>query len=695
MRSFLVYIIAKERMAMKTTPITIVCLSVLGAALAFSQGGGSLKKDYPIRPVDFTKVQITDTFWAPKMKTNRIVTIPFAMKKNEETGRVDNFRKAAGLMKGAYLGKRYNDTDVYKVIEGASYSLLLHPDPTLKKDLDDLIKIIGAAQEPDGYLYTARTVDPKNPAPGAGPERWYYLRGSHELYNSGHMFEAAVAHFLATGEKSFLGIAVKNADMLLRTFGPDKRRDMPGHQEVEIGLAKLYRVTGNVKYLELAKFFLDQRGLPHEGRLYPGDSPFALYNQKEYMQDHRPVLEQDEAVGHAVRAMYMYAGMADVAALGGYPEYVKAIDRLWENVVGKKMYLTGGVGSRGIVEGFGENYELPNSAYAETCAAIGNALWNQRLFLLHGDAKYIDVLERVMYNGLISGVSLDGMLFFYQNPLESVGGRLRSPWFEVACCPPNMTRFLPSVPGYVYGVTDNTLYVNLFVSSTAKIGVGGKKDVEVIQKTGYPWDGSVQIGINPVRVADFTLAVRIPGWARNEPVPGGLYRFADKNDQAVVIRLNNKLVTPPIEKGYALIKRTWRTGDIVSLSIPMPIRRVMADERVKDDAGMAALQRGPIVFCAEGVDNGGDALDIVLPDDAKLQSFFRPDLVGGVEIIRGQAAVVVKSRDGKSEVRKRAFYAVPYFAWANRGDGEMTVWFPRTEAAVRPREGRGKVDPVL
>lgn len=679
---------------MKKAPGMIICLSVLAAALAFSQGEKKAIKDYPIRPVDFTRVQITDKFWEPKMKTNRISTIPFAMKKNEETGRVDNFRKAARLMKGAYLGKRYNDTDVYKVIEGASYSLLLYPDPALKKELDDLIKIIGAAQEPDGYLYTARTVDPKNPAPGAGPERWYYLRGSHELYNSGHLFEAAVTHFLATGEKSLLEIAVKNADMLLRTFGPDKRHDIPGHQEVEIGLAKLYRVTGNEKYLDLAKFFLDQRGLPHEGHLYPAGSPFAIYNQKEYMQDHKPVLEQDEAVGHAVRAMYMYAGMADVAALGGYPEYVKAIDRLWENVVGKKMYVTGGVGSRGDIEGFGPNYELPNSAYAETCAAIGNALWNQRLFLLHGDAKYIDVLERVMYNGLISGVSVDGMLFFYQNPLESSGGYRRSPWFEVACCPPNMTRFLPSVPGYVYGMTDDTLYVNLFVGSTARIGIGGKRDVEVIQKTNYPWEGSVQIGINPVRIADFTLAVRIPGWARNEPVPGGLYRFSDKHDQAVVIRLNNKVVTPPIEKGYALFKRTWRTGDIVSLSIPMPIRRVVADERVKEDVGMAALERGPIVFCAEGLDNEGNALDIILPDDARLQAFFRPDLLGGVEIIRGQAAMI-KSRDGKSEVQKRAFYAVPYFAWANRDDGEMTVWFPRTEAAVRPRKGRGKIDPVL
>jgi uncharacterized protein len=670
-------------------------LGVLAAALAFAQSPPELKKDYPIRPVDFTRVQITDKFWAPKIETNRRESIPFAMKMNEETGRVDNFRKAARLIQGAYKGKRYNDTDVYKVIEGASYSLRLHPDPGLKKDLDDLIKIIGAAQEPDGYLYTARTVDPKNTPPGAGPERWYYLRGSHELYSSGHMFEAAVAHFMATGERTFLDIAIKNADMLVRTFGPDKRHDIPGHQEVEIGLAKLYRVTGNAAYLDLAKFFLDQRGRPHDGHLYPADSPFAIYNQRDYMQDHKPVLEQDEAVGHAVRAVYMYAGMADVAALGGTPEYVKAIDRLWENVVGKKMYLTGGVGARGIVEGFGENYELPNSAYAETCAAIGNALWNHRLFLLHGDSKYIDVMERVMYNGLISGVSLDGRLFFYQNPLESVGGYGRSPWFEVACCPPNMTRFLPSVPGYVYGVQDDKLYVNLFVDSTAKIGVGGKKDVEVIQQTKYPWEGSVKIGINPVRTADLTLAVRIPGWARNEPVPGDLYRFVDTNEQPVKMWLNNKPATPPIEKGYALFKRTWQKGDVVTISFPMPVRRVAANDLVKADTGMVALERGPVVFCAESADNGEDVLDLVLPDGGRLQSFFRPDLVGGVEVIKGQAAAAVKGADGKPGLKPREFLAIPYYAWANRGAGLMTVWFPRTEAAVRPRKDRGKIDPVL
>jgi uncharacterized protein len=685
----------EENTPMKKSMLSAAGWIVLAAAAVFSQAGPAPKKDYPIRPVDFTRVKITDKFWAPKMETNRAVTIPFAMKKNEETGRVDNFRKAARLMKGAYQGKRYNDTDVYKVIEGASYSLLLHPDPALKKQLDDLIKIIGAAQEPDGYLYAARTVDPKNTPPGAGPERWYYLRGSHELYASGHMFEAAVAHFLATGERDFLEIAIKNADMLVNTFGPDKRHDIPGHQEIEIGLAKLYRVTGNARYLDLVRFFLDQRGQPHDGHLYPADSPFALYNQKEYMQDHKSVLEQDEAVGHAVRAMYMYAGMADAAALGGWPEYVKAIDRLWENVVGKKMYLTGGVGSQGIVEGFGGNYELPNSAYAETCAAIGNALWNHRLFLLHGDSKYIDVMERVMYNGLISGVSLDGMSFFYQNPLESAGGYGRSPWFEVACCPPNVTRFLPSVPGYVYGFGDSTLYVNLFVESTALIDVGEKDDVEIIQETKYPWEGSVKIGINPKRTADFTLAFRIPGWARNEAVPGDLYKFVDAHDQPVKMWLNNKPVTPAVEKGYAMFKRTWRRGDVLTVSLPMPVRRVAANALVKDDAGMVALQRGPVVFCAESVDNGDDVLDLILADDGRLQSFFRPDLVGGVEVIRGQAAVAVKDKDGAAGLKPREFLALPYFAWANRGNGSMTVWFPRTPAAVKPRKGRGKVDPVL
>jgi DUF1680 family protein len=680
---------------MKKSALALVFLIMLAAALIVCRGGRTEKtplKDYPVRPVNFTQVKVNDAFWAPKMETNRAVTVPFALQKNEETGRVDNFRKAAGLMKGPHQGKRYNDSDVFKVMEAAAYTLMLHPDPNLKKRLDDLIVIIGKAQEPDGYLYTTRTIDPKNPAPGAGKERWSNLRVSHELYNVGHMYEAAVAHYLATGEKSFLNIATKNADLLTSTFGPGKRRGFPGHQEIEIGLSKLYRVTGNQANLDLAKFFLDERGHYFGGEKHDLKDPFAVYDSDEYMQNHKPVLEQDEAVGHAVRAMYMYAGMADVAALGGWPEYVKAIDRLWENVVGKKMYLTGGVGARDTSEAFGNAYELPNaSAYTETCAAIGNALWQQRLFLLHGEAKYVDVLERVMYNGLVSGVSLDGLSFFYQNPLESdgksklyQGQTIRSPWFEVACCPPNITRFLPSVPGYVYATKDDVLYVNLFIGNAATAEVMGQA-VNLKQETRYPWDGAVKIAVEPEKQAEFTVNIRIPGWAQNQTIPSDLYKFADTNNEQVTLKVNGLVIALNMDRGYAQIKRAWQKGDVIDLNLPMPVRRVIAHEAVKDDAGKVALQRGPIVFCAEGVDNGGKVLNLMLPDNAKLEAEFHPDLLKGVVVLKGKAFAAARSADGKILSRKEQdFLAIPYYAWANRGPGEMTVWLSCAEAAVKP-----------
>ncbi|OGD24705.1 MAG: six-hairpin glycosidase [Candidatus Aminicenantes bacterium RBG_13_63_10] len=650
------------------------------AALTLCLNGGDQappKKDYPICPVEFTKVKLMDEFWAPRLETNLTVTIPFALKKIEETGRVDNFRKAARLMPGAHSGKRYNDSDVFKVMEGAAYSLSLRPDPALKKKLDDLIQIIGQAQEPDGYLYTARTIDPKKPAQGSGSERWSNLRVSHELYNMGHMYEAAAAHFQATGERSFLDIALRNADLLVRTFGPGLRRGFPGHQEIEIGLAKLYRLTGEKKYLDLAKFFLDERGRYHQGDAYPESSPFRIYNSEKYLQNHKPVLEQTEAVGHAVRAAYMYAGMADVAALGGYPEYVQAIDRIWANVVGRKMYLTGGIGSRGEGEAFGADYDLPNArAYAETCASIGNALWNQRLFLLHGDGRYVDVLERVLYNGLISGVSLGGDLFFYQNPLESKGGYGRSPWFEVACCPGNIARFLPSIPGYVYALGERTLYINLFVKNEATIEVNGVK-VDVIVETRYPWLGSVQIVLRPRRPVKFTLAVRMPGWTRNEPVPSGLYRFLDKSSETPAIWVNHKRVALNVEKGYAPLKRKWMRGDTVDMILPMPIRRVLADDRVKDDQGRVALQRGPIVYCVEAADNQGQALNLALPDSSRLQVFFRADLLRGIQFIQGKAVRADSAPADPSKPKKMTFVAVPYAVWANRGPNAMAVWMPR------------------
>ena len=659
---------------------------VLGVLPLLALGGQlrKLKPDYPIQRADFTQVKLEDEFWAPRLKINRTVTIPYLFKLDEETGRTDNFRIAAGLKKGKHTGKRYNDSDVFKAMEAAAYSLRVYPDTELRKKLDDLVAVVGQAQEPDGYLFTTRTIDPKSPAPGAGPERWSNLRVSHELYNVGHMYEAAVAHYVTTGERSFLDIALENADLLVRTFGPGKRRAFPGHQEIEIGLAKLFRVTGNRQYLDLAKFFLDERGRYHGGEPYPAESPFVIYNSEEYLQNHKPVLEQAEAVGHAVRATYMYSGMADVAALGGWPEYAAATDRLWENVVAKKLYLTGGIGSTGEYEAFGADYELPNAqAYAETCASIGNALWNQRMFELHGDGKYVDVLERIIYNGLISGVSLSGDRFFYQNPLESPGKYERSAWFEVACCPANMARFLPTLPGYVYASDGDSLYINLFAAGSAKVDLGGRS-VELIQETKYPWEGTVKILVNARPGGTFTIRLRIPGWTQNRPVPTGLYRFLDRNEQPVRFWVNRKPVNLKIEKGYALLRRKWRRNDLIELILPMPSRRVVANDLVKEDAARVAIQRGPIVFCAEGIDNGGRALNVVLPDDAELEYWFRPDLLGGVAIITAKAVAVERSPDGKILGQKaHPLMAVPYFAWANRGPGEMRVWLPRFPAGPK------------
>ena len=658
---------------------------ISGSLSLFALGGQLpvMKPDYPIRPVDFTQVKLEDQFWAPRLKINRTITIPYLFKLDEETGRTDNFRIAAGLKKGKHTGKRYNDSDVFKAMEAAAYSLRAHPDPELRNKLDELVAVIGKAQEPDGYLFTTRTIDPANPAPGAGAERWSNLRVSHELYNVGHMYEAAVAHYITTGERSFLDIALKNADLLVRTFGPGKRRAFPGHQEVEIGLGKLYRVTGNRQYLDLARFFLDERGHYHGGETYPADSPFVIYNSEEYLQNHKPVLEQAEAVGHAVRAAYMYSGMADVSALGGWPEYAAAIDRLWDNVAGKKLYITGGIGSTGEYEAFGADYELPNAqAYAETCASIGNAMWNQRLFELHGDAKYIDILERIIYNGLISGVSLGGDRFFYQNPLESGGKYERSSWFEVACCPANVARFLPTLPGYVYATGGDSLYINLFASGTARIELPGRS-VELIQETKYPWEGTVKILVNARPGGSFTIRIRIPGWARNKPVPTYLYRFLDQSEQQVRLWVNRKPVDFKLENGYALLRRKWRSNDLIEIILPMPNRRVVAPDLVKEDAGKFAIQRGPIVFCAEGIDNRGRALNLVLPDGAKLEHWFRPDLLGGVAIITAKALAVDRSTDGRIlDQRPHQLMAVPYFAWANRGPGEMRVWLPRTPAAL-------------
>ncbi|HEY6548279.1 MAG TPA: glycoside hydrolase family 127 protein, partial [Vicinamibacteria bacterium] len=613
----------------------------------------------------------------------RTVTIPFAFEKCEESKRVYHFERAAAVLRGQALedksppGYPFDDTDVYKVIEGAAYTLSVQPDPKLEAYLDALIEKIAAAQEKDGYLYTTRTINPASPHRWAGKERWTLEKvDSHELYNLGHLYEAAVAHYQATGKRSLLDVALRTADLLDRTFGPGKQSIWPGHQITEMGLVKLYRVTGDARYLALAKFLLDERG--------PGEAEGA---GRKYNQSHQRVVEQGEAVGHAVRATYMYSGMADVAALTGEKDYLDAMDRIWGNVVGRKLYLTGGIGSTSSGEAFGIDYELPNlSAYNETCAAIGNDYWNHRLFLLHADSRYVDVLERTLYNGLLSGVALDGKSFFYPNPLESAGQHERSAWFGVACCPGNMTRFLASVPGYVYAQRDDTLYVNLFVASTAEVEMTGGRKVKLVQETRYPWDGAVRLTVSPDREGRFSVNVRVPGWARGEAVPSDLYRFADASDEKVTLRVNGQAVPLTLEKGYAKVDRPWKTGDAIELGLPMPVRRVVAHASVDADQGRVALQRGPLVYAAEWPDNpGGKVRNLLLSDDTRLATAFRPDLLNGVQVVTGRAVALANNAEGKVTRQEQPFTAIPYYAWANRGPGEMLVWIPHREGSARPQ----------
>ncbi len=644
-------------------------LLFLGAA-ATAQ---SKHADYPIQPVDFTHVHVNDHFWAPKMQVNADVSIPYVLQKCEETGRIDNFLEAAGKKQGDKLTEYpFDDTDLYKVIEGASYALQEKPNPKLATYLDTLISYIGAAQEPDGYLYTFRTVKAAKPHPWIGTRRWEKESElSHELYNAGHLYEAAVAHYKATGKKNLLNIAIKNADLLVKDFGPGKEQAYPGHQIVELGLAKMYRVTGKKEYLDLAKFFLDVRG--------PKGSDYNQANHK--------VVDQHEAEGHAVRATYMYTGMADIAALTGDQSYLKAIDDIWEDVADKKIYITGGIGATGAGEAFGKPYQLPNmSAYAETCASIANVYWNLRMFLLHGDAEYIDVLERTLYNGLLSGVSLSGDKFFYPNPLASMGQHQRSAWFSCACCISNMTRFLPSVPGYVYAQNANNIFVNLFMSNTADIDLPGNK-VELMQKTEYPWQGNIALQVNPQKSGDFALHIRIPGWAQQKPAPGGLYKDMDSKQQPVRITLNGKKVDYKIEKGYAVLKRTWKKGDQVSVDLPMEVEKVFANDQVKDDQGRFALQRGPVLYCLEGPDNKDSLVqNVLVSKDAAVEVAYKPDLLNGVTVLTmdGSSARRQLNSDALTKTEQQ-ITAIPYYAWNNRGPGEMIVWIPYEESAARPK----------
>jgi len=624
---------------------------------------------YPIKPVAITRVKITDEFWLPRIERNRTITIPYTFGKCEETGRIGNFAIAAGLLKGEFTGERYNDSDVFKIMEGACYSLIQHPDQKLRRYVDCLVTLIAGAQEKDGYLYTTRTINPLKMAPGAGRERWIDERVSHELYNIGHMYEAAVAHYNATGEKTFLNVAIKSADLVNKEFGWGKREIAPGHQEIEIGLVKLYRVTGERKYLDLARFFLDVRGRQGNYIRHPEGSRFDVYNDSVYLQMHKPVLQQDEAVGHAVRAAYMYSAMADVSEATGDKSYLDASFKLWNNVTGKKIYITGGIGSEEKGEAFGPPFVLPNlTAYTETCASVANVFWNSRLFRSSGDAQYMDILEQTLYNGLISGVSLDGENFFYTNPLESDGSFNRSGWFDCSCCPGNIVRFMPAMGQYIYSTDPQGIYVNLFIGSDANMTIKNS-EVALTQITKYPWEGRTDLIVTPDKETTFIVRIRIPDFTGKNPVPGGLYSYLDSENEKVEISVNGDIVEYKTDRGFALLERTWKKGDKISVIFPMKIREIVARPEVKSDSGRIAFSRGPVIYCVEEADNG-KVRNMTVGKNPDPAFKYRSDLLTGVGIIK------FKGFDSKG--KEKEYMAIPYYAWANRGKGEMAVWINKT-----------------
>ncbi len=686
---------------------TVVSLS--GCTQKGEQAGG-----YPITPVPFTSVKVeNNSFWGQRLEASRKVTIPLAFSKCESEGRYTNFSNAAERMKDSTKffkvhgrGFSFDDTDPYKTIEGASYILQTYPDEELKLYIDSVLSVIASAQEPDGYLYTARTQNPEEPHHWAGPTRWSKVEDlSHEFYNLGHMAESAVAHYLATGERTFLDIATRYADCIIREVGdkPGQACVVPGHQIAEMALCRLYLATGERKYLDQAKFFLD----------YRGKTSF----RHEYSQSHKPVVEQDEAVGHAVRAAYMYAGMADVAALTGDSAYINAIDAIWDNIVTKKLYITGGIGATHNGEAFGPNYYLPNmTAYCETCAAIGNVYVNHRLFLLHGDSKYYDVLERTLYNGLLSGVSLDGGKFFYPNPLESAGQHERQAWFGCACCPSNICRFIPSLPGYVYAVKDRDVYVNLFLSNSSTLDVDGKK-VSLTQTTDYPYSDSIRIKIDENRCGEFTLKIRIPNWVDGTPVPSNLYAYTKKGrlEHSIMVEFaedghmkttfikNAETIKELYESvsqdgktrayftpdGYYNITRKWKKGDEVTICFEMQPRIVLAHENVEADRGLVAIERGPLVYCAEWVDNDFDIKNVVINPEAKFTlgerdlSIFIPKerkaqlstwASQHIITLSTEAQLITPDAKGTPQCEKVSLTLTPYYTWAHRGRGDMKVW---------------------
>jgi len=638
--------------------VTCVALCKLGTAPGMGQENPApIPRHGNVEPVSFEDVQLNDEFWAPRLRANRETTIPHVLKYLEDRGSLDAFAILAGTSQRPYRGYMWGDSDVYKTVEGMIYTLRSHPNSGTEQRLKQIIATIVGAQAKDGYLMPHIQL--------AEPDYEHFseaLTRTTELYSMGHMIESAVAYFETTGERPYLDAAMRLADVILREYAPGGREWPSGHPEIELALVRLYGATGNQDYLDLAANLVER-----------ARHITTLWSQG------KPSLSHDNNVGHAVAMLYLYSGAVDVARYRGDDALKNLTRRKWENLVGCKMYLTGNAGHAAHREGFARDYELPNrKAYCETCAAVANAMFNHRMFLMDGDAKYIDVLERTLYNGFLSGVSLSGDRFFYPNPLESTGQQQRSLWFGCACCPTNVVRFLPQVPGYAYAHRDGDIYVNLFVGGEAVIDTGANQ-IRLVQETDYPWSGVVTITIQPQKKEEFAVCVRIPGWARNEPVPSDLYRFRAAAAEKPSIAVNGRRVCATIRKGFVRIERQWQQNDKIELELPMPIRRVLSRENVAANRGRIAVERGPIVYCIEGADHEGKVLNLYLPDESQLSAQHRSAVLGGVTVLMTQGRVVDRSPDGAIVERSIDLTLIPYYAWCHRGANEMQVWIPRTK----------------
>lgn len=639
------------------TSLAILLLATVSSQTATAQSGSDLAR---LKAVPFNQVQINDSFWTPRRETNRLVSIPHNLDMLVKAGNIRNFELAAAHEHTGYSGPVFMDSDLYKGMEAASYSLATNPDPALDKRLDGIIEKIAAAQQPDGYLNTHFLVV-------APDQRWKNLRDWHELYCAGHLFEAAAAHYQATGKRSLLNIATKYADYIDSVFGnaPGKRMGYPGHPEIELALVKLWRVTGEKRYFELARFFIENRGRKFFAEEHK--TPLDKYDGT-YWQDDVPIYDHKNIKGHAVRAAYLLSGTVDVAAETGDARLLQMVHRVWRNTAEKNMYLTGGIGPSASNEGFTEDYDLPNmTAYQETCASVAMAMWNHRLALLYGEARYADLVERSLYNGVLDGVSLDGTKFFYVNPLASTGNHHRSDWFGCACCPPNVARTLSSLGGYAYATSPDTLWVNLYIQGSVKAEVAGHK-IDLAVKTDYPWDGKITLTPGVEANLKFALKLRIPGWC----------------DEFKATVDGKQIKAPIVQKGYLIIDREWRKGDAVVLNLSMPVRRIQANPAVREDAGLLAIQRGPLVYCVEESDQQEKLDSIALPVSAELKPEKRPGLLGGVVVLTGMAqarpdtdwhGALYKSMPAPKQT---PITAIPYYAWDNRTACPMKVWLPVT-----------------